>query len=207
MDNEIQKVAEVQPSVVQTAERSLYIENRDGGTVNLNYNFPQTSVTGEMLMAVQSFSKEYYQLIVTGHDIFTSNPIVVTSDRALTEGTVPPELMRTHSTLTDDAIQRILTLPAVICNENTQYYGKTEPQQKAIYAYVKKIKKCGHEIKIYFQPISFFAQQTLNEYAIDFGITGGCALTDLNKSRWYIKKVNLFEAFRDAHIDVPGPLQ
>lgn len=205
MSNEIQKATGVQPSVVQTAERSLYIENRDGGTVNLNYNYPQTSVTGEMLMAIQSFSKDYYQLIVTGHDIFTSNSIVVTTDRALTEGIVPPEVLRTHSTLTDDAITKMLTLPAVICNENTQYYGKTDPNQKAIYAYVKKIKKSGKEIKIYFQPISFFAQHILNEYYIDFGISTGSALTDLNKSRWYIKKVNLFEAFWDAHIEFPGP--
>lgn len=69
MNNELQKVSGVQPSVVQNSERSVYIENRDGGTVNLNYNYPQTSVTGEMLMAIQSFSKDYYQLIVTGHDI------------------------------------------------------------------------------------------------------------------------------------------
>ena len=207
MSNELQKASSVQPSVVQNAERSVYIENRDGGTINLNYNYPQTSVTGEMLMAIQSFSKDYYQLIVTGHDIFTSNSIVVTTDRALTEGNVPQELLRTHSTLTDDAVERMLTLPAVICNENTEYYGSTDSQQKAIYAYVRKIKKCGKEIKIYFQPIYFFAQQTLNEYAIDFGINTGSALTDLNKSRWYIKKVNLFEAFQDAHIDVPGPLQ
>lgn len=207
MSNELQKASSVQPSVVQNAERSVYIENRDGGTVNLNYNCPQTSVTGEVLMAIQSFSKDYYQLIVTGHDIFTSNSIVVTTDRALTEGNVPQELLRTHSTLTDDAVERMLTLPAVICNENTHYYGHTDSQQKAIYAYVKKIKKCGKEIKIYFQPINFFAQHTLNEYTIDFGINADCALTDLNKSRWYIKKVNLFEAFRDAHIDVLGPLQ
>ena len=206
MSNEIQKASRVLPSVVQTAERSLYIENRDGGTVNLNYNFPQTSVTGEMLMVVQSFSKEYYQLIVTGHDIFTNNSIVVTANCALTQGNVPPELLRTHSTLTPDAIERMLVLPAVICNENTQYYGSTDPQQKAIYAYVKNIKKCGKEIKIYFQPISFFAQQILNEYAINFSINTDCALTDLNKSRWYIKQVNLFEAFRDANIDVPGSL-
>ena len=65
MSNELQKASSVQPSVVQNAERSVYIENRDGGTINLNYNYPQTSVTGEMLMAIQSFSKDYYQLIVT----------------------------------------------------------------------------------------------------------------------------------------------
>lgn len=206
MSNEIQKAPSIQPSVTQTAERSVYIENRDGGTVNLNYNFPQTSVTGEMLMAIQSFSKNYYQLIVTGHDIFTSNSIVVTTDRALTEGNVPPELLRTHSTLTEEAIAEMLKLPAVICNENTKYYGQTDIAQKAIYAYIKKIKKCGKEIKIYFQPIGFFAQKALNEFAVDFGINTNCALTDLNKSRWYIKKANLFEAFRDAHIDVPGPM-
>lgn len=206
MSNEIQKASGVQPTVVQNAKRSLYIENREGGIVNLNYNVPQASVTGEVLMAIQSFSRDYYQLIVTGHDIFSNNTIVVTTDRALIEGCVPAELLRTHSVLTDEAIERMLILPAIICNKNTQYHGSTDSNQKAIYAYVKKIKKCSKEIKIYFQPISFFSQHTLNEYAIDFGINTDCALTDLNKSRWYIKKVNLFEAFRDAHIEVLGPL-
>ena len=186
MSKELQKDSGVQPSVVQNSERSVYIENRDGGTVNLNYNYPQASVTGEMLMAIQSFSKDYYQLIVTGHDIFTNNSIVVTTDRALTEGTVPPELLRTHSVLTDDAIERMLTLPAIICNENTQYNGSTDPNQKAIYAYVKKIKKCGKEIKIYFQPINFFAQHTLNEYAIGFGIN-----THYNKEALWQTKFHL----------------
>ena len=79
MSNEIQKASGVQPTVVQNAERSLYIENREGGIVNLNYNVPQASVTGEVLMAIQSFSRDYYQLIVTGHDIFANNTIVVTA--------------------------------------------------------------------------------------------------------------------------------
>lgn len=208
MDNKLQKASAIQPSVVQNAERSVYIANCDGGTVNVNYNYPQASVTGEMLMAIQSFSKDYYQLIVAGNeDIFTTNSIVFPADRALREGTVPPELLRTHSVLTDDGIRRMLTLPAIICNENTAYHGNTDPNQKAIYAFVKKIKKCGKEIKIYFHPINFFAQQTLNEYSIDFGIDTACALTELNRSQWHIKKVNLFEAFQDAHIDVLGPLQ
>lgn len=206
MSNEINKTSNNHPMVVQKAERSLYIENRNGGTINLNYNFPKTSITGEMLTAVQSFSKDYYQLIVTGYDIFSSNSIVVSSERALTEGTIPQELLQTHSTLTDNAIERMLTLPAVICNENTQFRGITDPNQKAIYAYVKKIKKVEKEIKLYFQPIYFFAQQVLNDYAIDFGINVSCVLTELNRSHWCIKRVNLFEAFQDAHIEVPEPL-
>lgn len=207
MNNELQKASDVKPSVVQTAERSIYIENRDGGTVNLNYHFPQIPITGEMLIAVHTFSRDYYQLIVTGNDILTNNTIIVTTDHALTEGNVPPEFLRTHSTLTNDAVERMLTLPAVICNENTQYHGNTDPHQKAIYAYVKGIKKRGKTIEICFQPIAFFAQQMLNDYSIDFGINTSCALTDLNKTRWYIKNTNLFEAFHNAHIDVPEPPQ
>ena len=205
MNTELQKVSGNHSSVIQSGERSLYIENREGGIVNLNYTPSMGSITGELLQAIQSFSKDYYQLIVTGYDIHTSNSVVVTSDRALTVGNVPHELLRTHSTLTDDAVARMLKLPAIICNENTQFYGNTDTQQKAIYAYIRKIKKCGRDIKIYFQPIQLFSQQTLNEYAIDFGINIDCALTELNRSRWYIKKVNLFEAFRDANIAVLAP--
>lgn len=194
----------MRPTVVQNADKSVFIENHDGGTVNINYNQPKINTTAEMLMAIRSFSTNYYQLIVTGQDIFTSNSIIVPSNRALTESIVPFELLQTHSVLTDDAIERIRTMPAIICNENTQYNGETDMKQNAIYSYIKEIKKRGKEIDISFQPIDFFPQHKLNRYAVDFEINISCALTDLNKPRWYIKKINLFDAFRAAHINVPN---
>ncbi len=201
MNNELQKISGIQPSVVQNAERSIYIENRDGGTVHLHCNNPRTDVTAEMMMAIQSFSKDYYQLIVTSQDIFTSNSIVVTTECALSKGIVPPELLRTHSVLTDDAIKRMRLLPAIICNANTDYYGRTDSNQQVLYAYIKGIRKCGKEIMIYFQTISSFSQRTLNACAMHFGINVECAKTDLNKFLWYIKKINLFEAFHEAHVE------
>ena len=206
MSNAVTTLSSEQPSVVQSAERSVYINNENGGTVNLNYNYPQNSVTGEMLVAIQSFSKEYYQLIVTCDDIFEDNTIIMTANRALNKGTVPEELYQTCATLTPKAQEELIKYPAIICQENTEYHGKTDSKQLAMYAYIKKAKVCGKNIKIYYQPISIFPQYKLIEYSIDFGLNMECAMTDLNISRWTINKINLFEAFLDAGISVQGPI-
>lgn len=206
MRKELQPVANEKPSVTQTGSRNIFINVQKEGIVNMNYNAPQTSVTTEMLVAIQSFSRKYYQLIVTDQNIFTSNTLIIMSNQALIEGTVPKELFSTYSTLTVEAIEALKKLPAIICNKNTDYNGNTNPGQFAIYAYVKDIKKCGKEIIFSFSPIFPFKQHYLNENAANFHINIDCALTDLNKSRWSIKKVNLFEAFKKSNINVPEPL-
>ena len=206
MGKELQHGAyETQP-VMQTGNKNIYIEVQKDGVVNMNYSVPQVSVTAEKLIAIQAFSKEYYQLIVTEQDIFSSNSLTVSSNRALTEGTVPEELFATHSTLTEEAIESLKKLPAIICNKNTGYNGNTDPNQLAIYAYIKDIKKCEKEIILSFCPILPFEQRCLNEYAADFCINIDSALTDLNKPRWSIKRTNLFNAFKKSHIDAPGSL-
>ena len=55
------------PIVGQTGTNNINVNNQQGGIVNFNYNFPQQERSGsaEEMMAIQKFSKEYYQLIVT----------------------------------------------------------------------------------------------------------------------------------------------
>lgn len=206
MSKELQPVVYDTQPVTQTGNRNIYINVQKDGVVNMNYSTPQFSVTAETLVVIQSFSREYYQLIVTEQDIFSSNSLTVTSKQALAEGTVPEELFATHATLTEEAIESLKKFPAIICNKNTGYNGNTDPKQFAIYAYVKDIKKCGKEIILSFCPILPFGQHYLNEYAADFCINIDCALTDLNKPRWSIKRANLFNAFKESHIDAPGSL-
>lgn len=71
------------PSLQQTGTNNVSVSNQPGATVNFTYNinFPQvTDSPAEMMIAIQSFSKEYYQLIVTcEEDVFSTGVVSVSS--------------------------------------------------------------------------------------------------------------------------------
>lgn len=195
----------ITPAVEQTGATNVHVTNQDGGTVNINYNISQSVAknSAELLIAVQSFSKEYYQLIVTCEDdVFTNNVATVSPERALNQYLVPPEILDRCSSLSDAGIAELKTFPAIICRENTEYNGITDPNQWAVYGYIKRIKKSYRSIEIAFQPIAPINQRKLCEKknAIYFDLNMDCAITDLNRSAWSVHKVNLFEAFEVAGI-------
>ena len=53
------------PAVGQVGKNNVNVTNQQGGIVNFNYNIQQGAVIGsaEEMMAVQRFSKQYYQLL------------------------------------------------------------------------------------------------------------------------------------------------
>ena len=197
-------------SVKQEGEKNLYIENNNGGVVNINYSPSQQlqGISAEQIIAIQKFSKQYYQLIVTcDSDIFNTNIITVPTNRALCQYLVPNEIFDRCSSLSDEGINELMTFPAIICCENTGYSGETDSSQLAMYCYIRKITLYRSEVKIVFQPISVFPQAILcdKKNAIFFGLEMDCALTDLNHSAWSVHKTNIFEACKEAGLNMPSP--
>ena len=67
------------PALQQTGTNNVAVANQPGATVNFTYNisYPQMAdSSAEMMIAIQSFSKEYYQLIVTCEDDVFSTGVV-----------------------------------------------------------------------------------------------------------------------------------
>lgn len=198
------------PSVEQTGGTNVNVTNQPGATVNFNY-YPKNVVSGsaEELMAIQSFSRQYYQLLVTcDEDVFKDNLVTVSVDRALGQRYVPPEILERCSSLTDEGVAELKTFPAIICQENTKMNGVTDPRQFAVYAYITMVKVERKNIKVAFHPIRPFSQQLLciKKNAIYFDLDMDCAITDLNHSAWSVHKVNLFKAFDEAGLkNMPRP--
>lgn len=161
-------------------------------------------------MAVQSFSKEYYQLLVTCEEnVFVDNIITVSANRALSQHLVPPEIFERCSSLSDEGIKELKTFPAIICRENTELKGVTDPNQMAVYGYIRRVMKVGKDIKIAFRPIMplFQIKMCDKKNAIFFDLNMDCAITVLNRSAWSVHKVNLFEAFDEAGMtNMPRPM-
>lgn len=200
------------PSMQQTGTNNFNVTNQEGGTVNFNITYQQGTPanSAEMMMAIQSFSTKYYQLIVTcEEDVFTNNIVTVPASRALTKYYVPAEIFGRCSTLSDEGIEELKRIPAIICRENTELNGVTDPNQWAMYAYIKKVRVAGKNIQIVFNPIAPVQQQKLcdKRNAVFFDLNMDCAITDLNHSAWSVHKTNLFEAFDEAGISgMPRPM-
>lgn len=216
MSNEIMNPQSGLPTAAtlqQTGKNNLHVTNEAGGVVNVNYNINNPLSAGgnsaEQMIAVQTFSREYYQLIVTcEEDVFMTNVVTVQTNRALTKYNVPAEIFERCSTLSDAGIEELKRFPAIICRENTELKGVTDPNQWAMYAYIKKVRVEGKQVKVVFQPIAPIHQQKLcdRRNAVFFDLNMDCAITDLNHSAWSVHKTNLFEAFREAGIlNVPVP--
>lgn len=197
--------------IEQTGGHNVNVTNQEGGQVIFNVNMPSNSGSSPArdMIAVKSFSKKYYQLIVTGEeDVFQNQYVSVLADRALNQWYAPPEIVERCGSLTDEGIAELMTFPAIICRENTDYNGNTDPNQWAVYGYITRVKPEGKIIKIAFHTLGVVNQRKMCEKknAIYFDLNVDCALTDLNHSAWYVHKVNLFEAFDEAGIKgLPRP--
>lgn len=197
----------------QTGTNNVAVANQPGGTVNFTYNinYPHAvDSSAEQMIAIQSFSKEYYQLIVTcEEDVFSTGVVSVIASRALTKYNVPSEIFERCSTLTEEGIAELKRFPAIICQENTEMKGVTSPNQFCMLSYIQKVMVVGKNIKIAFKPIAPIQQVKLcdKRNAMFFDLNMDCAITDLNQSAWSVRKVNVFEAFKEAGIPgMPMPI-
>ena len=200
------------PTMQQTGTNNFNVTNQEGGTVNFNITYQQGTPgnSAEMMMAIQSFSKEYYQLIVTCEDdVFANNMVTIPASRALTKYIVPSEIFDRCSTLSEAGIEELKRFPAIICRENTELKGVTDPNQWAMFAYIKAVRVSGKNVKIVFNPIVPIQQLKLcdKRNAVFFDLNMDCAVTDLNHSAWSVHKANVFEAFDEAQIPgIPRPM-
>ena len=202
MDDIIKRTHIVQPAVIQTAEKSVYIESKENATINLTINMPQGTQIGMLSSTgsandtptIQGLSHEYYNLIVFDDpDIeLPANVAWVSVSRSPYEPQqwIPDEIKKSgHST--DRIIKKeLLKIPAVICYENTSYHCKTDPNHKAMLAYITDVERNDDILYVSFTPICLFHQQLLNENLGVFGlsVSSNGAICELNTSHWAIKE-------------------
>ena len=171
MDDIIKRTHIVQPAVIQTAEKSVYIESKENATINLTINMPQGTQIGMLSSTgsandtptIQGLSHEYYNLIVFDDpDIeLPANVAWVSVSRSPydPEQWIPDEIKKSgHST--DRIIKKeLLKIPAVICYENTSYHCKTDPNHKAMLAYITDVERNDDILYVSFTPICLSHQQ------------------------------------------------
>lgn len=202
-------------AVQQNGDRSVAVIAQPGSIINIAGAPPQqmpgssSGGSAAQLMGIESFSTDYYQLLVTTQqDVFSTCVVHMRSDRALSAYNVPKEIFSRCSELTPEGIRELMGMPAIVCNENTQYDGQTDPGQMAVYGRVTHILTQHGSVDVLFEPIRVFPQAKMcaPRAAAFFGIDIACSITTLNRTAWHVMQRNLFEAFRQAGIEgMPGP--
>lgn len=194
-------------TINQYGEKSVHVGHATAVNqtlnVNVTYFIPQPG--RQALQVTTSLSRDYYNLFVIGGEEFCGDHFLVPKDRALTKGTLADDVFERLSTLTPEAIEEIKSYPALFASENTNYRGKTDKDQQAIYGLVTDIRVQDNGIKIYYHRLNYISQQAINDIAFNLGIRSTTALTELNRTHWTIKRIDLIEALMDAGISVMAP--
>ena len=143
-----------------------------------------------------TFNYDCFNFFVLGGGQYEGAYFIVPKDRALTEST-SQEMKDLCASLSPEAIAIIKTFPAIFCSEN-RHYSKTDPDHMAFYGYVTDIKVQDNGIKVYFTKLNQLPQQVLIDLSYELSIAGAKSYTELSRTHWAIKRINLVEVLENA---------
>lgn len=174
-----------------------YVQNYDATVNQTVVILPNNSITGVPSIPQDiTFNYDCFNFFVIGIEQYTEPSFIVPKNRALTEST-SQEVKDQLASLTPEAVATIKTFPALFCSEN-HHYAKTDPDHIAYYGYVKDIKVQDNGIKVYYQILNSLPQQVLIDYSEDLCIGGARSFTELTRTHWAIKRINLVEVLEKA---------
>ena len=204
MDRELQVVPQQLPRQMQPTPVSLTQTGNDNTQIAYVERYEQNiAIFSDVWQAATpvigqgvTFNYDCFNLFVLGCEQYDGPYFIVPKDRALTEST-SQEMKDLCASLSPDAIAIIKTFPAVFCSEN-RHYEKTDPDHMADYGYVTDIKVQDNGIKVYFTKLNKLPQQALIDLSFELGIAGAKSFTELSRTHWAIKRINLVEVLANA---------
>ena len=206
------------PAVVPNSDTPTTINlPGDGNTLIAHANVVNSSSITNVIVAGQqtggihasasgALNREYYNLFVMGGETFSAfsnGHFLVPKDRALTE-CVSPDIMTAVSSFAADTIEFIKTLPTIFMSEN-ESYARFDDTQQAYFGIVNDVRVLMNGIKICYQALNAIPQRRLVDLMRELDILGRPSFSELSRTHWAIKHVNLVEELRDAGITVFAP--
>lgn len=200
--------ANVPATVVnQNGEKNVHIDRADTVNQSITFNFPYVARTsdGKMLPTARTINQNYYNLFVMGSEAFDSDHFIVSPDRALSPYWTSDELRGELGELSDEAIEKIKTFPALFLPEANDYYAKASDEQQVIFGFLDSVRVQDNGIKIRYQPLWPIPMQQISNIGFDLGMKDMTrAITEMNHTHWAIKRIDLIEELKDAGISLFG---
>lgn len=172
-----------------------HVDNYHEGSIIVSS--PNRSVQNRPLISNNTrHNCDYFNLFVIGSESYEGTYFYVPQNKALTES-ITTEIRECYATLSNDAVREIKTFPALFCSEN-HHFPVTDPNHNALLGFVSdiEVQSCG--IKISFVPMFDIPQSVIIEMSDDLMIEGTEFYTELCRTHWTIKNVNLVQKLREA---------
>ena len=142
-------------------------------------------------------SREYYNLFVISDEIKNWR-FTIPKDRALRNNS---DIVKKFAELTPETISQIKTFPSLFMYENTEFGGRTSPDQKAYFGFVTDLRVQENGIiKVRFRRDADINQQQINDIAHLLDIHESSGIMELNHTHWTIKHVDLIEELTEAEL-------
>jgi len=165
----------------------------DSPTYVVAENVDAAAKTGTTTIALNN---ELYNLFVVGCETFESGRFTVPNGRVLNAN---PEIEEWYASFSADALKEIKRMPSLFMSENRKYGGSTEPDHTAYLGIVTDVRKQRKQTIVAFKTIMEIPQQAIIDLAVYLGIDNeGSGLTELNVTRWSIKRADLISELRLA---------
>lgn len=210
MKTELEAVsaANVPATIVnQNGDKNVHIDRADTVNQNITFNFPMmvTADDGKMQPMSRSVNRNYYNLFVIGSEQFDQGHFIIQPERALSSYWTSEELRTKLGGLTDEAVERIKTFPALFMQEAESYYAKPSEEQQVYFGFVDGVRIQDNGIKIRFQRVWPIPMQQISNIGFELGMKNMTkAITEMNHTHWAIKNIDLMEELKDAGISLLG---
>ena len=212
MNHDLQKVSLQETaltpakSISQTGEKNVYVEQV--GTLEQNTTVIQVmgrSSSVVMRPTTQTVSTTFYHLFVMGGETFEQDSFIVPADRALSAYWTSEEVRGKHGNLSEESIEELKTYPALFMPEADGYYAKAGSEQQAFFGLVSDIRLQENGIKIKIHLAWPIPLQSICNIGFNLGMKDmDKALSEVNRTHWAIKRINLLEELKDANISIFG---
>ena len=195
-----------QTTVNQYGEKSVHIGRVDSMSQNV-FLCPimQQLPNGTMQPTNKQLNTSCYHLFVLGGETFVDNHFIVSPDRALCQHWTNDNLREKYGKLTKECIDELKTFPALFMPESDGYYAKPSDKQQAFWGILEDIRIQDNGIKIRFKSIWPIPLREICNIGFELGLMDMTkAITELNRTHWALKNINLIEELKDANISIFG---
>lgn len=193
-------------TVTQTGNTNVHVDHAESITQNITFLpvFNRTT-PGITRTNPQAVSTEFYHLFVMGGETFEQDHFLVPADRAISNYWTSDDLRTEYGALTAESIEKLKTFPALIMQESEGYYAKAGDKQEAYLGVIEDIRVQDNGIKIRWRMIWAFPMQAICNIGLELGMKDmNKALSELNRTHWAIKRINLIEELKDAGLTLWG---
>lgn len=193
-------------TVNQSGKTNVHVDHADNITQNITVlPFFNRTATGTPRTTPQTVSNEYYHLFVIGGETFEQDYFFVPTDRAISKYWTSDSLREEYGALTAENIEKLKTFPALIMQESDGFYAKAGDEQEAYLGIIQDIRVQDNGIKIRWRTIWSYPMQAICNIGFELGMKDMTkAISELNRTHWAIKHINLLEELNDAGLTLWG---